>query len=349
MVQRRPPGRRCRHRRRVRKSGDARAGGRAVEEGLHARLAELAAATGLDELWQRVATGYRECTPSGGAHLLYRVDGTPVRGNTKLAWRPSSPQELRDHQTGEIARAREQHAGDPAMLERRLQVIAALTPEKVPQVLVETRGEGGFVVTPPGGGPVQSTGRPWVLDCGGPDSIPTVTAVEYQALHDLARALDQMPQPEPPAPGPRAQTAHASDVERPGDRFNRLASWHELLMPPGWRPLHEHGGGTYWCPPGKAAGVSATTGRNEHDRLFVFSSSTEFEAQRPYDKLGALALLEHGGDITAAVRAIAADPRYRDDAPLTPERFLHGTHRPSTGGSATGLDHHRVATPGDHP
>ncbi len=227
-------------------------------------------------------------------HLLFRVDGTAVLPNTQLARRPSTPQEFRDHQTREMAGAKQQYADDPDKLEQRLQMILAPSPEKAPQVLIETRGEGGFVVAAPSGGPVHPNGRPWVLERGGPDTIPTITAQEYRALHDLARALDVMPQPEPSAPGP-VLVRPAGSADRPGDRFNRHAMWRDILEPHGWAAVHEHDGTIYWRRPGKTTGVSATTGRNEHDRLYVFSTSTEFDAHRPYDKLGALALLEHGG------------------------------------------------------
>jgi hypothetical protein len=283
--------------------------GRAIAENVHGQLQELAEASGLGELWHRVATGYRELTPSGGVHLLFRVAGAPVQGNRKLARRPSTPQELREHQVVEVARARRQHADDPEVLQRRLSTIAALTCEKVPQVLIETRGEGGFVVVAPSGGPTHPNGKPWTLDCGGPSSIPMITAAEYRALHDLARALDVLPRREVHAPRTMPVGSQPS-AERPGDRFNRLASWDDLLVPHGWQPLFQRGDERYWRRPGKSEGISATTGRNDHDRLYVFSTSTEFEANRPYDKLGALALLEHGGDIAAAARSLAADPRY---------------------------------------
>jgi hypothetical protein len=38
--------------------------------------------------------------------------------------------------------------------------------------------------------------------------------------------------------------------------------------------------------------------------LYVFSTSTEFEPERPYTKFGAYARLEHHDDVKAAVRAV---------------------------------------------
>ena len=60
--------------------------GRAVAEKLHIELKDLAIASGLGDVWQRLNDGYVEMTPSGGLHWLYRIDGV-VPGNTKLARR----------------------------------------------------------------------------------------------------------------------------------------------------------------------------------------------------------------------------------------------------------------------
>jgi hypothetical protein len=79
------------------------------------------------------------------------------------------------------------------------------------------------------------------------------------------------------------------------------------------------GSGYAWRRPGKSHGTSATTGQSPDgvDRLFVFSTSTVFDAERPYGKFAAYALLEHGNDYSAAAKALAAkgfDIRY----PLLP-------------------------------
>ncbi len=169
--------------------------GRAVNEGVLRELAEIAEASGLGDLWHRVFNGYREVTPSGGIHLVYRVDGG-VAGNAKLARRPATPSEL---------------AENPA--------------EKI-KVLIETRGEGGFVVIAPSGGRTHESGKPWVLQSGGFDTIPVITAEERDALHHLGGAMDQMPTPEPaPARRVPARPDPSEGSGRPGDDLNGRASW----------------------------------------------------------------------------------------------------------------------------
>lgn len=253
--------------------------GRAIEEGLLGQLTAAASVNGLVDLWQRVISGYMERTPSGGLHLLYRVHGGPPKGNTKLARRPATAAEL------------------------------AEKPKDRFKVWIETRGEGGWTVTAPSNGATHSTGRPWVLLAGGPDSIPTLTVAERDALHALAGTLDAMPAAPPPVTPP-ARPVTGLDFGgsvRPGDDFNARADWADILGPLGWTVAKQNGLYREWRRPGKdTPGISATTGRDGDDRLYVFSSATDFEVEKPYDKLGAVALLEHGGDISKTAAALKA-------------------------------------------
>ncbi|MGA5764495.1 phage/plasmid primase, P4 family [Nonomuraea bangladeshensis] len=258
--------------------------GRAVAENVLGDVGQLAEASGLGDLWQRVTTGYVELTPSGGIHLLYRVAGGEVAGNTKLARRPATVEEL------------------------------AANPDDRVKVLIETRGEGGWVVLAPSAGPVHATGKPWQLLSTAPATIPTITAAERDLLHHLAAVFDRMPAPGEASAAPAStlfsQPARAWDDEdgvSPGDDYNARATWDEILIPRGWTRLWTDSAGvTYWCRPGKKTGVSATTGRNDGDNLYVWSTSTEFEPERPYDRFGAYAHLEHRGDHSAAASALSA-------------------------------------------
>ncbi|MGW6498563.1 phage/plasmid primase, P4 family [Nonomuraea angiospora] len=255
--------------------------GRAIAEHVAENATALAHASGLGDLWQRITGGYMEVTPGGGIHILYRVDG-PVAGNTKLARRPATAAELAEN------------------------------PDDKYKVLIETRGEGGWVVLAPSAGTVHETGRAWHIVAGGPSTIPTITAAERDLLHQLATVFDQIPAageaPAAPSSTLFTQPAPAWDDEdgvSPGDDFNARTTWDELLIPRGWTRLWTGSDGiTYWCRPGKRMGVSATTGRGGADNLFVFSTSTEFEAERPYDRFGAVAHLDYRGDHSAAAKAL---------------------------------------------
>lgn len=240
--------------------------GRAVEEGYYRQLVQAFTDHGQDELWSRINNGYVEETPSGGMHWYYRTRLGRTKRNTKLARRPG-----RDG----------------------------------PEVLIETRGEGGFTVVAPSAGRTHGTGKHWLVLIGqGPENIPVLSEDERDTIHAIASTLDQMPVMEPPPP--RNTHLTVAGELRPGDHFNQQATWQQILEPHGWT-IHKHYGGNLygWRKPNKShPGISATTGRNDADRIFVFSTSTIFESERPYSKFGAYALLNHQGDYAAAAREL---------------------------------------------
>jgi hypothetical protein len=238
--------------------------GRAIHAGLFDEAKEIAINSGLEELWRLLTTGYAEMTPSGGLHFLYRIADEPVPGNTKIARRPGENDTV--------------------------------------EVLVETRGEGGFVVTAPSNGEVHPSHQPWVLLAGSPNTIPMFSMEEREALHSIFKALDSMPVKESIATAllPKSE----STGEKPGDDFNAKAKWSDILI--GWKQIYTSGGVIYWCRPGKDTGISATTGRNDGDNLFVFTTSTTFEAEKPYSKFAAFAHLNHSGDFSSAAKALRA-------------------------------------------
>ncbi len=227
---------------------------------------------GLGDLLERVRNGYEEESPNGGIHLFHRC--AEIAGNTKLACREKRPDERK-------------HGNDRI------------------KVKIETRGEGGFAVVAPSHGRVHATGKAYRLLRGGPETIATITPEEREALHDLARTFDEMPRQEATGSAGKKRTSGDGEL-RPGDDFNARATWREVLEPNGWHHVFERGGEAYWRRPGRLDGISATTNYRGSGLLYVFSTSTDFDAERGYDKFGAYALLNHGGDLAAAARALAS-------------------------------------------
>lgn len=255
--------------------------GRAVDTDVHDEFSNLAAAAGLTELVDRVFHGYCEWTPTGGLHLLYRVDG-PIAGNTKLARRPATIEEL------------------------------AANPDEKIKVLVETRGEGGYVIVAPSHGPVHPQGREWVLTEGGFASVAKITSEERDHLHRLARALDRMPAPPAPTDVHRAALIQPSDIgQRPGDAYNTqpniAPTTLQLLERHGWTRVFErsHNDHTdiHLRRPGKPLGTSAVL-HMDAGTLVVFSTSTRFEAEEAYTPFAVYTVLEHDGDYSKAASAL---------------------------------------------
>jgi uncharacterized protein DUF3987/bifunctional DNA primase/polymerase-like protein len=170
-------------------------------------------------------------------------------------------------------------------------------------VLIETRGEGGFVIVAPSGGSTHPSGKPWQLAKGGPATIGTITEEERDALHAVASLLSKAAPLSPPLP--RIWPTPGQD--RPGDDFNARAGWAEILAPHGWTCVRAFGTGAHgWRRPGKdGPGISATT--REDGGLYVFSTSTPFNTEVPYTKFGAYAVLNHCGDYTAAAAQLRRD------------------------------------------
>lgn len=197
------------------------------------------------------------------------------------------------------------------------------------EVLIETRGEGGFVVCAPSvGHPDLADGR-WERLAGGWDSVTTITAAEHAALFAAARRLDhtthQNTRPERDAP-PDAPL-------RPGDDFNDRGDWlADVLEPAGWTHSHTTNNIIHVTRPGKTTGTSATIGGTRTpDRLYVWTSNAPplEPGPRTYTKFDAYIALHHGGDIHAATRALAA-AGYG-----TPRPSQHPPSPPTTAQSAT--------------
>lgn len=240
-------------------------------------LVEYAASIGVDDLLDKLFTGFVDESPSGGLHFHYRISDSPVGPNTPFARRPN-PED----------------------------------PEK-PLVLAETRGQGGYMICAPSGGRTHETGLPYTRVAGGPATMPVFTRQEVDELHRLFKYLDEMP---PKAEGDATHGIKAVAAGRlevsggrllPGEDFNTRATWQEILT--GWTiATTSIGPGgetrTHWRRPGKTIGSSATT-FGEDGPLHVFSTSTKLPANMGLSKFAAYCHLNHGGDFSAAARDLA--------------------------------------------
>jgi len=226
-------------------------------------------AVGATSIWNRLTReGYLEMSPSGGLHLLYRISDHPVPGNTKIAT-------------------------DAGQL-----------------VLAETRGEGGYVIVAPTSGLCHPSGESWSLLRGVIGHLPLITWQDRCLLHEgLRQALDTTAEPaapELPVLAPRPAGVLGMPLS-PNDDFEARTDWQEILEPHGWRLESTRHGERFWTRPGKnpREGASATTGKDpDRDRLYVFSTSTIFNAEQPYTKYMAWTLLNFNGDKHAATKEL---------------------------------------------
>jgi hypothetical protein len=208
-------------------------------------------------------------TPSHGYHLYYRCD--TIAGNQKLAQ----------------------------------SVIAAPsgTRKWVPgKTRIETRGEGGYVLTPASPKACHPKGERYRILRGHLWEIPQISVEERSCFLRCAQAFNEYVESPKPVFTPR----QTRDASRPGDIFAATHAWEEILSPHGWKVVGRHGDTTEWRRPGKGGGgQSATTGYQGHDVFYVFSTNAHpFEARRGYDKFHVYAILNHGGDYHRAAKAL---------------------------------------------
>lgn len=198
-------------------------------------------------------------TRSGGYHLYYRCE--KIEGNQKLAQRPASDDELKANPGDKI------------------------------RVLIETRGQGGYVVAPP------STG--YKIFSGG--EIPTITADQREILLELARSYnDVVEQPK------KEYTLNTNSKEfftTPWDDYNSRGDIIGLLNRHGWSAVKQTSTRTYFRRPGKDKG---TSGDYIHAlRLFkVFTTSSIFEVGHAYTHYGVFKMLECNGDSKTAAKKL---------------------------------------------
>ena len=209
-----------------------------------------------------------EQTPSGGFHVLYRVNsgtGKGERGTDGFGW-------------GNLKLARGVREG------------------KV-KTLIETRGEGGLFLCAPTDGYQIIQGRL--------EDVPTISASAREGLLVAARSLDEVPLDEQPQVPQVANTSQpGAFLARPGDDFASRGDIRPYLQAAGWQCLGEkQDGNELWRRPGKNSGGHSAT--FDGKVFYVFSSNAApFESERGYNAFQVYTLLEHDGNFTQSASAL---------------------------------------------
>lgn len=101
----------------------------------------------------------------------------------------------------------------------------------------------------------------------------------------------------------------AAEKGRPGDVFNAIASWEDVLIPAGWKKVgQDRSGIQYWRRPGKNEGISASTNWKDYDLFFAYTTSVDgITPKKGYTKFNLYATLNYGGDFSAAAKALVVD------------------------------------------
>lgn len=155
-------------------------------------------------------------------------------------------------------------------------------------VLVETRGEGGYVVAPPTPGYTYLQGEP--------GTIPTITPEEREILFSIARSFNEVEEVKPRSESNSSSASYSSAGLNPFEDYNQRGDVIGLLESKGWRVTSQGGQRINLLRPGQ---TDSKTSGNFHTglrTLRVFSSSTEFNPDKAYNPSQVFSLLECGED-----------------------------------------------------
>lgn len=203
-------------------------------------------------------------TRSGGYHIYYRCD--EIQGNQKLAQRPATIEEV------------------------------ANNPNEKVLVLIETRGEGGYVVAPPSDGYKKISG----------ETIQTITVSEREALLEVCRSFNQyiVEQPKPTA----ARSVTENYAITPWEDYNRRGIDHMVttLEKHGWTIVAQKHDKIIFKRPGNTESKTSGDFSHEHNLFTVFTTSSIFEPLKGYRPAAVYTMLEHSGDFRAAARGLAS-------------------------------------------
>ena len=155
------------------------------------------------------------------------------------------------------------------------------------EVLIETRGEGGYVVAPP-------TPKYTYIQ-GEPGNIPTITPEDREILFSISKSFNELEEIKPKVNIPTSTTYNSTGLS-PWEDYNQRGDIVGLLERKGWKVVNKQGQRINLKRPGQ---TDSKTSGNYHTGLKVlrvFSSSTEFNPDKGYNPSQVFSLLECNGD-----------------------------------------------------
>jgi putative DNA primase/helicase len=232
------------------------------------KIAEECDQRGIKDLWDSLLIeGYAECTPSGGIHLIYRVEDHEVPGNTKLASTPTG------------------------------KTLAETRGEGGYVIVAPTNG-----ACHSSGKPWETVGG----QQGKIRTITWSQRMTIHSAISAALDESPPPPPITPRREIAVRT-NEDELRPGDDFDLRASWHDSWFTNTGWKVSHQMGGEIFWVRPGKDArdGHSASTGYNgQADRLYIWSTSTGLPSEQPLTKFFVYAHYHHNSDLSAAAAAL---------------------------------------------
>jgi hypothetical protein len=211
----------------------------------------------LTEIGSLISKLYIVRTKSGGYHFYYRCE--TIEGNIKLASRPATEAELKEN------------------------------PHLKQVVLIETRGEGGYVIAPPTEGYERQNDF----------NIQVLTIDERDQLLSICRSFNEIIE--------QVQTVReyqSGYSKTPWDDFNERGDIVAILVKNGWTIVNETTERVVFKRPGQTESKSSGDYHKGLKLFKVFTTSTQFDAGKGYNHYATYTYLEHNKDYSKAAKEL---------------------------------------------
>ena len=220
-----------------------------------------------------------------GVHVAYRCREATIGGNTKLARRGIEVSGPGEHPYKSKTFQAQKIGGKWFIVFE----------------VIETRGQGGYCLIHPSKG--------YEAKQGDFRTVPTISAAEREILIESARACNTWTPPQDIQRGYNQRQSTSSEGRLPGADFDERGDVRALLEKHGWtsKGFGNDRQREKWARPGKERGKENSATLTDGKILYCFSSNAHpFESGRAYGPFAVFATLEHGGDFSAASKALSA-------------------------------------------
>jgi hypothetical protein len=228
-------------------------------------------------------------TVSNGYHFIYRCE--TIEGNLKLAQRETILAEKQttydksyDRATKEAIQSIELDTDDKRVAYAKKVAEKEAKADKV-RVLIETRGEKGYIACYPTKG--------YELVYGSFDNIQEITIEQRIVLFNVAYSFNEVVKEY--VPTQRIEKKQYKGLT-PLEDYNNRGDVVGLLIEHGWKAVGKKGSKILMQRPGDTKADHSGNFDEEKNWFSVFSTSTEFDSQKAYQPYAVFCILECNGD-----------------------------------------------------
>jgi len=197
-------------------------------------------------------------TVNGGYHIVYRCE--KIEGNKKLAQRYTTTDER------------------------------ATNPHEKIKVLIETRGEAGYIVAYP------STGYEWIQN----KAPETITVGQRDTLMHISASFNEVVEEYRPA----FIEPQKSFTKSPFTDYNERGDIAGLLTNYGWKVVSENAKKITFLRPGTTTSKSSGDYNKDMGLFSVFTTSSQFESNKGYRPAAVFAILECNNDFKITAKKL---------------------------------------------